>query len=263
MYGSLPEKYLGKIKSSTFLELYGLGAIIWRCFDLLKGCTFYGYLDNASAVIGLGGRAPQTALKFYGRSRKPDIQELIIWILDMVALGDMQFEARWLPRELIQRADDNLHENEHSHYGYSVKPYYYNYVVDYYGQHTVDRFTEPFNVLVPSKRFNSQFLWKTTEWTDAFTCDWSHEVNWIHPPYCLICNVVAHLRRCRCDATLVVPRWSGAQWWPILFPGKGKRADFVSDILFLGPSSEVLEYKGAGECNLPRADQILALKIRF
>eukprot|EP00961_Rhodomonas_salina_P156214 2103197-Rhodomonas_salina.1 len=98
VYGELTEAQ--REKSSTLRELYGLLAMLLECFKLLRGTCFRVCLDNANSVLGLGGKAPQTAFKFYGCSCTPEIQALIISILELVSEGYMQMEAYWVPREL-------------------------------------------------------------------------------------------------------------------------------------------------------------------
>ena len=72
--------------------------IFQLCAAILKGARFYLYLDNASAVIALGGKAPHEAFatKFNGGSRKEDLQELVIEILDVASWNDMQVRAFWI-----------------------------------------------------------------------------------------------------------------------------------------------------------------------
>eukprot|EP00961_Rhodomonas_salina_P149195 2008072-Rhodomonas_salina.1 len=47
--------------SSTWQELYTVLRILLECCELLRGCSFTVHLDNASAVIAMGGKAPQCA----------------------------------------------------------------------------------------------------------------------------------------------------------------------------------------------------------
>eukprot|EP00961_Rhodomonas_salina_P040424 543037-Rhodomonas_salina.1 len=72
VYGELTEAQ--REKSSTWSELYGLLAM------LLEVCL---RVDNANSVLGLGGTAPQTAFKFYVGSCTPEIQALIVRILEL------------------------------------------------------------------------------------------------------------------------------------------------------------------------------------
>ena len=55
-----------------------------------------------------------------------------------------------------------------------------------------------------------------TEQVDAFTADWSGEVNWILPPPYLVPKVIQHMRYGGEDGTLIVPLWPSAPWWPLL-----------------------------------------------
>ena len=98
VYGAFTPEQQGR--SSTWRELYSVLRILQICAPLLKGVSFYLYLDNVSAVLGLGGKAPHVEedTKFRGGSKKDDLQELIIAILDIAALHDMQVRAFWIAR---------------------------------------------------------------------------------------------------------------------------------------------------------------------
>ena len=53
-----------------------------------------------------------------------------------------------------------------------------------WGPHIIDRFTSHYNTQLPC--FNSWFWNPGTEGVDAFTCDWSNDINWLCPPVFLI-----------------------------------------------------------------------------
>lgn len=111
-------------RSSTWRELYSVLRILQICTPLLKGVSFYLYLDNVSAVLGLGGKAPHVEedTKFRGGSQKDDLQELIITIFDIAALHDMQVRVFWIARQFNEEADALSREAKHSHYCYSILP---------------------------------------------------------------------------------------------------------------------------------------------
>eukprot|EP00961_Rhodomonas_salina_P054347 730158-Rhodomonas_salina.2 len=96
--------------------------ILLECCELLLGCLLTVHLDNASAVIAMGGKAQQCALdKYYCCLMKADIQELVIQILDVTGKYNMQTQYVWVQRDENVIADYLLHEWEHSHYGFSVE----------------------------------------------------------------------------------------------------------------------------------------------
>jgi hypothetical protein len=263
VYGAFTQEQC--LRSSTWRELYSVLRILQICAPLLKGVSFYLYLNNVSAVLGLGGKAPHVEedTKFRGGSRKEDIQDLVIEILDLASLHDMQVRAFWIARRFNEEADALSREAKHSHYGYSILPSIFKMLDRVWGTHTIDRFAETYNCLVQSGRFNSQFYHLSAEWVNALTTHWKGEINWVHPPYGNLAPVIQHLVYCKADCTLIIPQWKGAHWWHLLFPRKGKREDFIKEIIYLGDAAVALSYLGTEKCDIPRADQILALKIRF
>ena len=74
------------------------------------------------------------------------------------------------------------------------------------GPHTIDRFTCSYNAKL--SRFNSRFYQLKllgTEAVDAFLQNWHFENNWILPSVSKIAGVIAHLRVCKAEGTLVIP----------------------------------------------------------
>ena len=55
---------------------------------------------------------------------------------------------------------------------------------------------------------------------------WKGENAWLVPPIHLILRCVRMVLRERCHATLVVPHWKSAIWWPLLCP-QGSWAEFI------------------------------------
>ena len=62
-----------------------------------------------------------------------------------------------------------------------------------------------------------------------FTCDWSGENNWLCPPPYLIPRVIRHTLKTGASATLVMPKWPSAPFWPMLFPDGCTRAPFITE----------------------------------
>ena len=167
IYFALTEEQ--EAESSTWREMYTVFRILLACGELLQDCSFKLHLDNASAVIALGGKAPMCAPdKYYGGSMNPRIHALVVKILDVAATYNMQFQSLWVPRELNVIADYMSHEWERSHYGYSLSKNAFERLDRAWGPHTIDCFSEAHNCRVASGRFNSQFFCEGSEWVDAF-----------------------------------------------------------------------------------------------
>ena len=77
------------------------------------------------------------------------------------------------------------------------------------GAHTVDRFACSYNAKLP--HFNSRFYQPGAEAVDAFLQTWDFEnfenfENWLVPPVSQVPKVITHLRLCKAEGTLVIPR---------------------------------------------------------
>jgi hypothetical protein len=100
-----------------------------------------------------------------------------------------------------------------------------------FGGWDVDRFADNLNAKAP--RFNSLFGCPGAEAVDAFTQLWSGVRNLLVPPVPLIARVLAHLVEAGAMGILVVPRWTGQDWWPLLLlvsvrrHGLGHGSDFA------------------------------------
>ena len=77
-----------------------------------------------------------------------------------------------------------------------------------WGPHTVDRFADDFNYKIPV--FNSKCWCALSSQVDAFSCDWSHDNNWLVPPIDMVGAAVKHVAVCKAQATLVIPAWHSA-----------------------------------------------------
>jgi hypothetical protein len=70
-------------------------------------------------------------------------------------------------------------------------------------------------------------------------------VNWVHPPYRMISQVILHMQKCQAGGTVVVPWWEKAAWWPLVRQGEGW-AGFVKEAKCLGPSVKLVGYVDKG-----------------
>ena len=114
-------------------------------------------------------------------------------------------------------------------------------------------------------RFKSRFWNSGSEAVDAFTCNWSGENNWLCLPIYLVPRAIRHASKCLASATLLVPQWPSAPFWPMLFPNGADPAVFISDYV-LNPKSEVVVHPGRLGSNLfknaPNTN-LLALHLSF
>ena len=83
--------------------------------------------------------------------------------------------------------------------------------------------------------FNSKHFCPGTSGVYAFTDEWNNGNNWICPPVSHLGSVFRHLRRCDARATVILPVWQSAYFWPLLYPDGVRLAPFVKDVYVLQP----------------------------
>lgn len=84
-----------------------------------------------------------------------------------------------------------------------LNPKYFHDIQRYFNlSSTVDRFASFANRQVP--RYNSWNVCIASEAVDALSVDWSGEANYGNPPWQIIGRVLAHIRRLRVSAVLVL-----------------------------------------------------------
>ncbi len=211
---------------------------------MLENSTLRLELDSTNAVADLGGFVPMWPNTITGGSNKPDLQRLVVSILNKCARSAITLDVHWQPRDQNTRADNLSRAFEtDAHYDFLLKPALFALVEREFGVvHEVDRFASgSYNCLVTTGKFNSRFFSGDAgfEWSDALSGDWSGRENWVHP-YALINHVIDHFKRCKAKGTLIIPAWPTASWWPRIFGPNP--APWVLRVLPLGASQDALEY---------------------
>ena len=133
-----------------------------------------------------------------------------------------------------------------------------------WGPHTVDRFSSFRTRQIP--RFCSRYLNPMTEQVDAFTADWSGEMNWMFPPPYLVPRVIRHMRYGGEDGTLIVPLWTSAPWWPLLTTDGRQPQPWIVNWMDLPLNDEMFIPAVAESCLFglgTPAYRVLALRICF
>ena len=115
-------------------------------------------------------------------------------------------------------------------------------------------------------RFNSRFLQPGTEAVDAFSQDWSSDINWLVPPVTFIGTVLSYMRSCKARGALVVPMRRSECFWPLLCTDGVHFNSFVADWMYL-PNRPDLFVEGRAKNSLFSTDQFksrcLTLRIAF
>ena len=156
-------------------------------------------------------------------------------------------ETQWIPRD-ENRIADCLSKTVDLD-DWKLSQLLFDMLHKMWGPFTIDRFAASDNTQL--LRFNSRFWSPEAEAVDAFTQNWSHEMNWICPPVSLILPVLRHMSVCKAKGTLVVLSWPSAIFWPAIKPGPGRFTPFVKDSMVLP--------KVAHMC-IPEQGQLIAYK---
>ena len=156
----------------------------------LKNCTVKWFTDNQNVahILQVG-------------SKTPLLQKEALCVFSLCVAHNVSIEPEWIPRSENQVADFISHIQDWDDWQLNPRVFYSLQVR--WGPCTIDRFASYYNTQLP--RFNSRYYNPETEAVDAFTCDWSSEINWWCPPVCLIPRVLRHAQNCCCRGILVVP----------------------------------------------------------
>ena len=103
------------------------------------------------------------------------------------------------------------------------------------GPISIDRFADQQNA--KHERFNSKYHCPKSEGVDAFTKDWSGQINLLVPPIFLIPKTIRHLLTSKKGTIgiLVAPLWPSATYWPMVAPGGGGFYAFIKEHVVFGP----------------------------
>ena len=101
---------------------------------------------------------------------------------------------------------------------WSVSPHIFRFLDLKWGPHSIDRFADEHNHLLP--RFDSRFWNPYCEAMDTFTRSWDFDNNWVCPPPHLVPRTLRHMRSCCAQGTLIVPlcRSAPASGWLMQTP---------------------------------------------
>lgn len=214
----LPEE---RMESSTWRELRAVRQVLESLVDKLRNERVRWFTDsqNVARILTVG-------------SRKPNLQSEVLSIFAIALANHVRIEPEWIPRNSNQKADYISKIVDYD--DWSVDPGIFKQLDIRWGRHTVDRFASYYNTQLP--RFNSRFWNPGSEGVDTFTCSWKDENNWLCPPIYLIPRAIQHARKCSAAATLLVPQWPSAPFWPMLFPNGIDPANFISEYVVIHKS---------------------------
>ena len=124
----------------------------------------------------------------------------------------MRLSISWIPREQNTAADTFSKLKEGC--DWKLDPQWFGVLDTRWGPHTVDRFASSLNAQCP--RFNALYHCPGVEAVDCFAQQWQGENNWCNPPFGLMGRLWSLLREQRVEATVIMPVWRSATWWPLV-----------------------------------------------
>jgi hypothetical protein len=188
--------------SSTFRELEAVRRVFMENVDVIQGCSVKWHTDNSNVanILQVG-------------SRKEHLHEIVMSISELCRVNKVGLFPEWIPRAQNQRADllSKCGDSDDWEISFQV----FQIFQEAWGPYSVDRFASFYNA--KCHRFNSRFWCPKTEAVNALTQFWGADNNWVVPPPSLILQSIKKLLAEKAKATLVVPRWPSASWWPTLF----------------------------------------------
>ena len=211
-------------KSSTWRELKGIALALLSFTPDLQGKRVQVFTDNQGVVSIINKGSMNVGL-----------HNMSIDIASLCRRKSISLQIQWVPREENVLADQISKEIDFDDWGVSHK--FFVYMDEMWGPHTVDRFADQNNKKLTL--FNSKYSCPGTNAVDAFSVDWSSDNNWLVPPIYLIGQVLRHVRVCKAKASLVVPCWPSAPFWPLLFSEHSSFSSMVSQRISFPNSSDI------------------------
>lgn len=193
------------LRSSTWRELAAVERSLAALQQLLAGCALRWHCDNAAAV-----RILQCG------SGKGHLQVLALRVAEICLTSRISIFPVWIPRCDNGIADELSRRFQEDCDDWQLEPAWFRYLDFIWGPHTVDRFANDQNTQLSV--FNSNSNCPGTSGVDAFAFRWAGQNNWLCPPITLVWRAFEKVQRDRAVATLVVPWWESAYFWPIIRP---------------------------------------------
>ena len=189
-----------------------------------------------------------------------DLNTLALNIYVLCLENDIFLKIDWISRTLNTRAD--LLSKAVDPDDWSINHDIFTMFDTIYGPFTVDLFAN--NVNKKCKRFFAKWWCEDCLGVDAFTFNWDHEYCWIVPPPQLIAKTLLHLKASKAKGLLIVPKWKGAPFWPILY-SELKAGNLVILKEFIKPSNFFIRGSNVNSAFAEDrcAFDVVALGIRF
>jgi hypothetical protein len=144
----------------------------------------------------------------------PHLQQMALDIFWFVKSHAVTLSVSWVPRSENQKADAISKWQDTN--DWRLNSVVFANLNAKWGVHTVDRFASHINAQLP--RFNSYLWCPGTEAVNCFTQCWRGGNNWCNPPFAMMGKLIRFIVSQECMATVIIPLWWSAPWWPVLCP---------------------------------------------
>jgi len=173
-------------------------------------------------------------------SNKTHLQTLALRIFEILFENNINLNIFWIPRNLNVLADKYSKEIDFD--DWVISNVLFNRLSEKWGPVTIDRFANENNSKV--KKFNSKYVCKNSSGIDAFSFDWSNEVNWLVPPIHLIPKAITHFITSKhySKAIMLCPYWTSATYWPLLINKENEFAYFVKEVIIIQNAKDYIKH---------------------
>ena len=152
---------------------------------------------------------PNVASIVHSGSKVPELQDLALRIFHVCLSFGISLELKWIPRSVNSEADHLSRIIDFDDYTVNDDVFH---MLDFAGDRTL--LTDSHAVIMRSFPASiPDFFQPGTEAVDTFLQIWHFENNWILPTVSQIARVIAHVRVCKADGTLVIPLWKSSYFW--------------------------------------------------
>ena len=195
----------GAAMSSNMRELSTVLLALQQTRSAIAGRNIHVFTDNVVSAAYVN--------RFGGRARHLDA--VARKIFELISDAGCTVRASYTPglsNDHITRADELSRLNPK--HEWELTRAAFDRVNRAYGPLVVDRFATRDNAKLPT--FNTRYYDPQANGTDALSCNWANDDNYLAPPVRLIPRVLRHAQVCGAGGVLIAPIWRSAPWWPVL-----------------------------------------------
>ena len=215
--------------SSTWRELEAVRRVMYSNLDRIEGQSLQVVSDNKNVkhILEVG-------------SKKVTLNDICLDIVETCKESTIMLSSSWIPRNKNVKADSLSRRGDNDDWG--IQWWVFKKLDQVWGPHTYDRFASSYNR--KCDKFSSKFWCEGCFCINAMSQRWLGENNWLVPPPTLITVVVNKILKEKAQATLIIPVWKSAPYWPLIH----RQDSFISEIkAYLFFKGENFTHRGLGK----------------